>query len=301
MFYIFLLFKRKLILTFQDIILDISCEILLSKKTGVTLQLTGFQKISRVIAILLGTSIRTLFFVITKTAKYFFKDIENTIEDSLCRKLFKREHELKEKLEILRHRYDLACRFVDQVNDSFGLILLLNLSWFFYRSLSTFSELLVAYAYIVIMGLRFDFWNMSWAIKLIEMNYLNNKTGNSLKYGSSTVSLSTLLQRHYSLENSCYIIFFYSFLFFITIWSRFLIIVVPSINLHKQVINYIFVLFQPPFSNKNSIIKKIIGTSKVDHLFDSLRRIKNINNKQLLLQVTHLCRRHAKDENIPHN
>lgn len=96
-------------------------------------------------------------------------EIENTIEDTVSRaKHFRNQVEIKRKIETWRHRFDIANKFVDQINENFGLILLLNIAWIFYHSVCTFCDILIAYAFTMIVGLHFNLLQMFRAVILVE-------------------------------------------------------------------------------------------------------------------------------------
>lgn len=204
------------------------------------LEVSILHKIGNVVANLSGTSVRLFFFLTARTAQFLFREIEKEIKDIVTRfHIDKKEDEFEKKLEILRHHYDATCRFVDQVNEIFGPILLFNLAWIFYRSFSSFCDFFISYAFILIISLHFDLLGMSMAVRLLDIHYKNSFLRDSASYDFlQQPLLYETLQMYYAHEVSSYITIAYSALVFVTIWSRLLVILVSSNHLQKQVILY---------------------------------------------------------------
>lgn len=225
----------------QDILLETCSDNVIVKRRGRSFGLSPLHQIGRVLNILSSTSIRTFFFVASRTAQLLFKEIENMIEDSLSRfKYDEKEYENECNFEICRRHYDTVCKFVDEVNEKFGSILLLNLVWIFYQSLCTFCEMLLSYAYIVIISLQFDLRQMFLSIFLVEFRFHDNYLKNGTVYHHfDDHSPTQALQLYMALEMSSYATILYSTSVLATIWTRLLVILAPATHLKNQVA-YIF-------------------------------------------------------------
>lgn len=187
--------------------------------------------LGKLVAISCGTSIRTFFFVATQTGILLFKEIDGEIKNGF--NIDSEEQKNESELERWRVCYNTVCRFIDHVNESFGLFLLLNIIWIFFTSLHTFCVMLLSYTFIVVISLRFNLKEMFLSVYLTEINF------KSLKYGKYDAKydfhVTQELHTFRHLEAGCYSTLFHSSLLFAIVWIRFLIILLPSYLMQNQV------------------------------------------------------------------
>lgn len=211
-------------------------------KRGRSFGLSPLHHMGWMITTLSATSIRTFFCVASKTSQLMLVEIEGMIEDSFfCLKHDEKEDEAKCRLEIIRRNYDTVYMFVDQVNEIFGPILLLNLAWIFYQSLCTFCEMLLSYAYIVIICLQFDLRQMLSSFFLVQLRSHGQyskagRTFHDVAYNSP----AGIFKLYLDLEKSSYLTITYSAFVFATLWSRLMVILVPANQLKNQVHSFFY-------------------------------------------------------------
>ena len=174
-----------------------------------------------------------------------FEELENRVESIFITFRNKNKHfEFNEvfsgQLEDWRHDYDIVCQFVDQLNKSFGHIILIIIAYTVSESIATFYESVSEYAYTVQIFMAFDIKGMMKEV---------NSTTVLLKLENHT--LKSHANKIENLEN------FHNFLlivaslvevfkFFVQLskhfhqtfqlWFRLLIILVPSYRMTKKVV-----------------------------------------------------------------
>lgn len=172
-------------------------------------------------------------------ANFLFEELKWKVQDGFprCGNLNKELEHAEYELECLRRHFEIICNFVDKLNENFGLILLINLAWIFYTSLCTFSDMLISYAFIIIVSARFDLKQMSFDMRIVEMTHgrisLHQTSAPYLVNDSHLTS--DFINLCYTFQVNSLVSMVRSIFVFVTIWIRLLTIVVSSVRLRKQV------------------------------------------------------------------
>lgn len=183
-----------------------------------------------------GMSIRILYFVLASTARLLFKELDDQLENLLLKfGTNMNENQISIDFENWRRRYELVRHYVDQLNNNFGLILLINVIWIFSESTKVFFEFILGYTFLVLISFQFDLPYMISAASLIEFNLHPKHPGltiahaffNSLNY-ENLKNMHSFNLKAISGLTICLLSFF-------VIWLRLLVILVPSFFIHLTV------------------------------------------------------------------
>ena len=185
-------------------------------------------------------SIRMLFFILVSLALHIFEELENRIELLFSKFSYrpntKMTHDFSEQLEEWRHQYDLVCRFVDQINKSFGLIILIILAYSVAVSIATFYKSITVYSYIVQIFLTFDAEEMiknlnSTAASLNLDPILDNEVIDMIKICYTSLETMVSVTNSWKNFDQLLTLFHQS----VKLWFRLLIVLVPSYRMAKKV------------------------------------------------------------------
>lgn len=183
-----------------------------------------------------GMSICVLFSILITTAQLLFKELDSKIEHlSPLPGNHSDENQLSLDVEDVMRFYELIRHYVDQVNNNFGLILLVNLIWILTESISTFFEVILGYTYIVLISLQFDFRGMMSDAWLLKLNLDPQLPGYSDFYDFFNSTNYEDLASTYLFELKVYFGVAVCTLRFISFWLRLLIILVPSNSMQVMV------------------------------------------------------------------
>lgn len=183
------------------------------------------------------TSIRVLFYFLIQIPLLLFEELENMLENIAPLNLVEDKKQFSVELDRWLYLFDAVSRYVDELNNTFGLILLIDLSWIFAKSIITFCEMILSYGFIVFIPLRFDLKRMQSDFLILDLHF-SSISGithtetlfflNREKYFKSIVML-------FYLNTHAYHWIKLKIVFLVLLWYRFLIILIPSNNMFNKV------------------------------------------------------------------
>lgn len=228
----------------------------------------------------IGTSVTVLLFILVATGRLLFEELEKKLQHllSVHDGVPYNENQLSLDVENWMRCYEMLRAFVDELNNNFGLIVLVHVTWIFAKSIMKFFEGVFIYAFIVTISLNFDLHGMLADVVFLEYN-LNTELAfsDAGEIFQSNPSYGTL-QRCARLERAAYYGLAMVSLELLSIWVSLLLILVPSYRMQTAVIQNSSFCFV--------IIKKLNWGIQGQGLFDTYNRFAAPKNDQLLLQVS---------------
>lgn len=138
-------------------------------------------------------------------------------------------------LEAWRSQSELVNRLVDQINECFGLVLLLNLGHHCASSINVFFEIVTLYTGVLLVILRYDLFNM------VQILFEASNDWNMMQFPDMRrnilASLEVASRYHYSFHSIGSVAAPMTSLNLFRIWIQLLIILVPSVRMTLQVRN----------------------------------------------------------------
>lgn len=141
-------------------------------------------------------------------------------------------HQLGIQLDEWRRHVELINSLIDEINDDFGLVILINLCHFFIASITNFFEMITIYTFWVFIYLRYDLAAMEKTLwfPMMEKHLLPPELGDALFESFKNVvcyrhmyQLLVVMAVPNHLQNIC------------SLWFRFLIILIASQSIERKV------------------------------------------------------------------
>ena len=177
-------------------------------------------------------TIPSLIFVLTSTAQQIYKELGKRAEALAAKSSEMEEAELSAELENWRKGYELVCRFVDTINDNFGLLILFNLVWLFYNGTSKLYELLIIGQWLFSVYWRYDLKAMS--DKLSEMSL--PPLGHNISQHYKNIDYKHFLLIQSAMDPILLAFYYFALLMFLQLLIRSLAITIPSNRMRKEVL-----------------------------------------------------------------
>lgn len=187
-----------------------------------------------------STSIRILFFIFVLITQLLFKELEEKLEDAIVPRSVVgiKRNQFSFDLDCWMRFYDMVCRLVDEINQFFGLTLLIDLTWIFSKSIATFCNIILSYGFLVTIALRYDLNRMYSDFNVLNFHYFlssNSTTKNNNPVNSSITNYFMLLWKSYSINSPTAFAMALNIITLVLLWLRLMVILIPSNNMQNQV------------------------------------------------------------------
>lgn len=217
----------------QDLLLEMCYIQVQIRKIGLNNWKVFFSHLAMRSIYLPNMSIRILFFTLVTITKLFLIELCNEVKQIAVLP----ENLLAPSLEDWRRRHELVARLVEQINENFGAILFIDLTWIFLTSIITFSSIILSYAFMLTVSFQFDMNRMCSDIILLELNLDPNSLDYSTIYNFIHSTNRHILQEYCILDSMSYFSAIKSLIIFAMIWFRLLIILISSCHIKEQVLS----------------------------------------------------------------